>query len=264
MGRGRWAAVSRSGRPPVPSSAAPPGGRRRGLPRSGQWPRGGRRSPAPTPPSPSLTLTHSLCPSLPCVQVLLFTHIAPRLPLSPQEVATCDLLCQSLCLQALSASFDSELDVVERSLLYAALLQSEKADDLREAERLLTSAMRGGPAVYRPFIRQLLARLEHYRGALSRFGRIPHLNARRGRRDTEEEAEWKRARDWQLSSAGRGAVAAGRGEGGERTRGKSQSSHEQRAVAVDGASSTSPPPHRTPLPPSASSVVALRWPRADG
>ena len=142
----------------------------------------------------------------------------------------------------MTSGFDCELDAVERALLYSALLHAESGELLEQAERLLQAAMKAAPPQYRPFLQQLLRRVAQYARAMSRFGRLPHLNARKGRADTEEEAEWKRNKRWSAAlSTQRAAAAREEGE----------------------AASTAPPLPDSPLSPSSSLKAALRWPRAD-
>ena len=198
--------------------------------------------------------------------------MAPRLALSPQEVLSCDLLLRGVSLQALSVGFDGELDGVERCLLYSGLLMSEKADDLHEAERRMQSAIKESPAPYRPFIRLLLERLSHHRRALDRFGRIPHLNARRGRKDTVEEAEWKIHREGQRNSARANRAAAawatgvegGAEEGANAVGGIAQQPALSQSSSSLREASTSSLPHSTAHSSPTPLTAALRWPRADG
>ena len=105
-----------------------------------------------------------------------------------------------VCLQCVSSGLDLQLDVVERCVLYTALLHSENVEHALQARRLVVAAQRtvgGAPAslsAYRAFVAELLSAVDAHIHELSRFGRRPHLNSRKGRTDTDDEADWARHR----------------------------------------------------------------------
>ena len=156
-----------------------------------------------TQPQPSLTTHLHHPPPLPHPLRFIGHCLTP-----PDGVRACSVLC----VHSVTAELDGELDVLERCLLYLSLLSSEAMDEALTARRLLRSALAVASSdaavstAYRPFIHRALAVCDWHVEVLTLFGRLPHLNAARGRMDTEAEREWKRRRH--PSAAGAAAATA--------------------------------------------------------
>jgi len=113
-------------------------------------------------------------------------HIYRRTPRAFAQ----DPLARAIAMRCMAATFDDELSIAERLVLYHPLHHSESLTDQEFLIDRVKSMRKSCSPNWKGYIDISLSYFEEHKNIIARFGRFPHRNEILGRESTKEELEY--------------------------------------------------------------------------